>query len=217
MGEPAPVAVMPPARALRHQDLDRLPEQLVPFVAEHPLRLAVDDGDDAGAVDDDDRVGRRFEQPAEARLRKPLRGHVADDAGDQRAALGLDRAEADLHRELFAVRAHAAQLAVRSHRPRARRVRVGLTLVVMLLPVSLGDQDLDALAEELLARVAEQRFGERVGSDDPSLDVDHDDRVGGGIEEGLEFRVELTARSRGLRVVHGSHGESDRKRKLPTT
>src|SRR3990172_4569285 len=48
---------MPAAKALRHQDLDCPPQQLLPAVAEHALRLPIDEDDAAFLVGDDHRVG----------------------------------------------------------------------------------------------------------------------------------------------------------------
>ena len=61
-------------------------------------------------------VGRRLEQAAELVLGRLALGDVADRGGDQRALLGLERAQADLDRELAAVLAQREQLEPGAHR-----------------------------------------------------------------------------------------------------
>ncbi len=56
------------AEPFGQQDLKRRAEELVPRVPEALLGLTVDEHDTAGAVDDDDRVRSRFEQPLEPGL-----------------------------------------------------------------------------------------------------------------------------------------------------
>jgi len=48
--------------ALGHEDVDRLPDQLVASVTEKPLGLGVDEGDAAPFVDTQDGVGGRLEE-----------------------------------------------------------------------------------------------------------------------------------------------------------
>ena len=69
LGEVAgPKARMPRAEPGRHEHLHRLAEQLRTRVAEHGLGPRVHQHDGAGLVDDDDRIGRRFQEPAEQRI-----------------------------------------------------------------------------------------------------------------------------------------------------
>src|SRR5690242_19577904 len=63
---------MPGAKALWHERLDALTQQLVARVAEQLLCLRVDENDLSVAADDDHRVGRGFEQAAELRLARSL-------------------------------------------------------------------------------------------------------------------------------------------------
>jgi len=53
------------AQPLGHQHVDRLPDQLVARVVEHPLGLGVDEHDRPRLVDDQDPIGRRVDQLAE--------------------------------------------------------------------------------------------------------------------------------------------------------
>src|SRR5262245_56942247 len=113
---------MPLAKPLRHDDLDRLAEELQAAIAEETLGLRVDEHDLAGVVDDDDRVRRRLQEPAElllARLEYALcllaQADVAHGARDDESLLAPQRAEADLDRKLAAVLAHAVKLAAGPH------------------------------------------------------------------------------------------------------
>ena len=108
---------MSPAKALRDEQLDPLADQLVSCVAEEPLRLGVDQDDAAVPVDDDHRVGRGLEQVPESFFRLLALADVADRGGDQRLALGLERAQADFDRKLGPVLAQAGELEAGPHGP----------------------------------------------------------------------------------------------------
>ena len=119
------VTDMRPAEPLRHQQLDRLTEQLFSRVPEQPFGLGVHQNDPAEFVHDDDRVRDRFEEPAKPRLRAgglvqdPLRGHVSladDDEVDValRVANGpfgdVDKDEATLLRAAHGLKGRGARL-----------------------------------------------------------------------------------------------------------
>ena len=53
------------AKSLRHQDLDRLTEQLLPAVAEQLFRLRVDQENEAVAIDDHQGIRNRLEHGLE--------------------------------------------------------------------------------------------------------------------------------------------------------
>jgi len=110
---------------------------------------------------------------------------VADRGGDQRALVRLDRRERDVDRELGAVAAACGELQARAHRTRDRVSHVAGPVRRVGPPVALGDQQLDRLTEELLARVVEQHLGLTVDQADEALLVDRDDGVGGGVEQPL--------------------------------
>src|SRR5207245_2245161 len=88
------------SKPLGHQNLNRLPEQLLTGVAEQLLRLRIHQQDAALPAHDHHRVRRRLQQTPKLRLRPLPRGDVPDGAGDQYPFLGLQRAQADLHRKL---------------------------------------------------------------------------------------------------------------------
>src|SRR5205823_3103100 len=58
------------AEPLGYQDFDRLPQQILAAVAEHPLHLRVEEHDPALLIHTDDPIRRGFQQPAEFRLRR---------------------------------------------------------------------------------------------------------------------------------------------------
>jgi hypothetical protein len=65
------------AEALRQEDLDRFPHQLIPPVPEDLLGLGVRKHDAAAPIDGDDGVRGRLDQGTEARFLRPdlLEGH----------------------------------------------------------------------------------------------------------------------------------------------
>src|SRR5205085_11590351 len=126
------------AKTLRHEQLDRFAEQLLTRVAKHPLRLRIDDDDFSARVDDDDSIRRRLEQTAKSRFRLSLRRNVANDADDQPAAAGVDRAETDLNREFATIVAASPEIAAEPHRSCARTVRVFDAIGDMMRAIAFG-------------------------------------------------------------------------------
>jgi hypothetical protein len=177
------VVGVPVAEARGDQDLHRPAEQIGARVAEQLLGLRVDQDHPPLVVDDDHRVGRRLEQVAELRLHLLAVGDVADRGGDQRRLLGLHRREADLGRELAAVLAAAEELEPSRHRPRLRLAEVPGPAPRVHGAELLRHQDLDRLAQQLVAPVAEQLLGLMVDEVDDAVGVDDDHRVRGRFEE----------------------------------
>jgi hypothetical protein len=103
----------------------------------------------------------------------------------------LQRAQADLHRELRAVQAAAVELAALAHGPPPRLLEVAGALRPVMAAEELGHERLHRLAQELLARVAEELLGPRVHQHDAALAVDDDDRVGGRLQQAAELLVRL--------------------------
>ena len=83
-----------------------------------------------GLVHEDHRVRRRLQKIAEHGIRALSVCDIPYRAGYQRPLRGLQWTQADLHRELGAVAAPAAQIQPRSHRPRRLRVRFTMTRVL---------------------------------------------------------------------------------------
>ena len=163
-------------------------------------RLGVQRGGDQRrhAVHRHVQVGRFQQQPADLgeegvvartdqRLTRALRlGDVADGRGEQRVAIGLDRAQADLHRKLLAVVAHARQLVAGAHRAHARRGHVAAAVLGMRLAHLFGQQGFDLQSAQLALAIAEQAVGLGIGQHDLAVEVDYDHRVRRGIEQRLE-------------------------------
>src|SRR5205807_6274637 len=105
-------------------------------------------------------------QGAELGLLAFASADVADDGGDQQAGGSGQRAQADLDRDLGAVLAAARQLQAAAHRPDARGGEVAVALAGVGVAEAFGDEDLDGLAEQLLAAVAEEDLGLVVDQDD---------------------------------------------------
>src|SRR4029453_4740026 len=96
-------------------------------------------------------------------------GDVPDRAGDEHAFLGLERAQADLDRELRSVLPPAKQLQAGAHRPDACRREVAAAMTEVGLSEALGHEDLDQPAEELCPWVPEQPLSLRVDEADIDL------------------------------------------------
>src|SRR6202008_2816098 len=89
-------------KSLGNERLNWFAEQLVPRVAKQFFRLCVDQNNLTGIVDDDHRIGRRFQKAPELRLRATTFRNIADRGADQRPFRGLERAQADLDRKFLA-------------------------------------------------------------------------------------------------------------------
>src|SRR5207247_1728506 len=92
-----------------------LTEKVLSGIAEELLGLGVDEQDATFPIHHHHRIGCGLEEAAELVLGLPAVGDVADRARDERALLGLERAQADLDRELGAVLSRPIELQARSH------------------------------------------------------------------------------------------------------
>ena len=82
-------------KTLRYQCLDRHAQEVLTRELEEPFCLRVEDDHLAFAIDDDDRVGRCLEETPKPCFDFLPRGGVSNDADDESARLGLQRAQAD--------------------------------------------------------------------------------------------------------------------------
>jgi hypothetical protein len=180
----------------RHEALERRPDQLPPRAAEEPLGLGVDLHEAPVRCDDEHGVGCRLQQAAESPLRLAPLGQVAGDGHHDPACADVDGGERDVDRELGAIFAQPDESEASSHPALSRCVDEARAMVAVRGAEALGNQDLHRLSVELVAVVAERGLGLRVRTDDPSVGVDGDDRVGSELEEAVEHRVALAARSR---------------------
>ena len=111
---------------------------------------------------------------------------VADRAHHQAAGLGVDRAQADLDRELLAAGAHAVQLAALAHRPHARRTEEAEPMAQVHMLQPLRQQQLDGCADHRRRLVAEQAARLRVEQHDATGAIDDHDGIGRVVEHRME-------------------------------
>src|SRR5439155_214032 len=82
-------------------------------------------------------------------------GRVADRGGDQHSLFGLQRAETDLDRELAAVLPEAVKSEALSHGPQAGLGEEAGAMAGVLPAEAGGNEDLDRLADDLVAAISE--------------------------------------------------------------
>src|SRR5438552_2145856 len=184
---------VPLAEPLGHKQLDPLPDELVAAIAEQLLGLSIDQHDPAVPVHDHHGVRSRLQKASEFVLGLLPVGDVADGARDERAFLGLEGTQADLDRELGAVRTQPIELEVRTHGTDSRIGEVARTVRGMPATETLGDENLDRPAHQLGSWMAEQLLRLRVDENDVAVPVDDHDSVGGCLEESAELRLDVLA------------------------
>src|SRR6266540_372501 len=123
----------------------------------------------------------------------PIR-HVAHDARDQHPVGLLERAKADLDRKLRPVFATGEQLQPSSHWPGPRMSNVSTAVTHVLLTETVGNEDLDRLADKLVTAIAKHLLDLLVHDRNPAPPVDNDDAVGRGLEQRSELRVRNISR-----------------------
>ena len=108
---------------------------------------------------------------------------VAHDGDDEHAVFGLERAQADLDRELRAVGPSPHERDARSHRTRARVGAVPRAVGAVYLAEPGRQQFLDESTEQLVAPVAEEHLGLAVHHQDRAVLVRADDAVRRRLDE----------------------------------
>ena len=165
-------------------------------VAQHALRADVEDLDDAlrvggdareiGAVENRVLQGPRLQQRL---LRLLARADVAQDAGEVALAAEPHFADRYLQREPAAILAPAHDLAPEADGARLVARAVVLEGAVALIPIELGNQPAEVLADELRGGIAEHLLRGRVCRlDDAAAGMEGDDAVHHGIEDRLDQR-----------------------------
>ena len=96
-------------------------------------------------------------------------------------------AQADLDRELGAVLAPSGQLETQTHGPDPRPGEVLGPFANVCAARPFRQQDLDRLAKQLVARVAEHFLGLRVDQQNTALAIDPDDALRSGFQDGPEL------------------------------
>ena len=148
--------------------------------------LRVEDDHLAFAIDDDDRVGRCFEETSKPRFDFLSCGGVPNDADDESTRLGLQRAQADFDGELAAILAAPGELSAFPHGTGMGLAKIVVPVAGMVLSEPLGNQSLDLHAEQLLTGVTEQARGKLVDDDDVGRPIDDDDRIGRSFKKPFE-------------------------------
>ena len=116
-----------------------------------------------------------------------LAGRDVDDRGEHlRAVGGRDRREADLHGELGAVPAPPGQVEADAHRPGDGMGYEAVAMGDVAVGDALGKEQLDGLADELVAGIPERGLDLGVGVGDVGGRVHSHDRVGRRLEHGAE-------------------------------
>jgi len=113
-----------------------------------------------------------------------------DYSGEDHGALGgLDGAETYLYRNLGAVFEQGYEVAAAAHGARFRLVEKGGVVVAVAGAEALRDDDFQGLAEDFGVGIAEQVLELGVDHVDEPGGVDHEERGGGGIDDGTEQGV----------------------------
>src|SRR5258705_523878 len=118
---------------------------------------------------------------------------VADRAGDERALLGLQRAEADLDRKFGSVLALPEKLDADTHRSHLRRSKELIAVRWVLRTEARRQEQLDLLTKHLGPRVAKELLGLRIDEHDIAGLVHDDDRIWSCFEQVPEFPFRLLA------------------------
>jgi hypothetical protein len=89
-------------------------------------------------------------------LCRTLGGDIPDPADDERASVGLERAQTDFDRELLPVFPRGVELLACSHWPKTRRAEIDRAVAAMGTPKPFWHEDVDRFAEQLVASVPKQ-------------------------------------------------------------
>ncbi len=165
-------------KAARDESLDRLAQELLAFVAEEPLDLAIDEDDLAAAVDHDHAVRRRLDRGAESGLGPLPSRDVHDRSQHEDPFACFDGVQSDLDGDLHAVLADAVQITAGPHRPRlwmSEKVRAQARVTTTDL---LGHEQFDGLSEQRLSGIPEEPLDFAIDEQDRSMPIDHHDAAG---------------------------------------
>ncbi len=140
----------------------------------HHVGHASDDGQRLGA-------GDLLTLFVELLLEPPTLADIDDRAQYQPALRDFDLGEADLHRTLAAVLAHAVQVAADAHAPGLMVLgKERIPLLRVHAAFASGHQHIDGMTHQLVAWITEQHLGVCVGKNDAPRLVHHHERTGCG-------------------------------------
>ena len=127
-----------------------------------------------------DELGLQLLQP---RLGLLTLREVADEPGEEALIARAHLADGEFHRESRAVLALADDDAPDPDDAPLPGSQIALQVAVVILSIGRRHQPFDVRADDFRRRIAEQSFGCRAeGLDDPAL-VDHDHRIGHGVQD----------------------------------
>ncbi len=169
--------------ALAEQDdqcpgLDQRPPALHDRI-QHPLEIGLPahgDRDVGGSLQAPDRAAQVVAVTSAV-------GDVPDRRQGHHPLVGCDRREGNLAGELAAVLAPGIEVEVGAHRAGPGSLEIAVPVADMTVAQGLRDQHLHPLADQLVARVAEDGLGPRIDEPDLSIQVDTDNGVGRELEE----------------------------------
>ncbi len=180
-----------------------LPGREVPARRGHPRYVRR--GSHEAALEGERDVALLLVEPREHLLGGLAFGDVADGRGDQGAVGGLQRAQADLDRELAAVAAQAVQLQARAHGAGPAVDDVAVPEVGVVPAEPFRDEHLDRSSQQVLPGVSEEGLGLRVDELDRARLVDDHHRVGRRLQQRPETLLG------GPALAHVAHRRRDQQ------
>src|SRR6266567_1692890 len=196
-----------------NQDFDGLAKEFHTPVAEELFRLRIDEDDAAVLSSHNHGIWSGIQQSKNSLLGAFAVGNIPDRAGDEQAAIGLDRAEADLYRKFATVLPESIKFQPCTHRTEPRAGHVTSPVAAMLATEALRNQDFDRLIQKLRSRVAEQSFCLYIYKYDAALVICNNNAVGSSINEGTQDNSVVTV----VQVFSEHDDSSSRTENRPAT
>ena len=131
-------------------------------------------------------------------------GDVADDAGEQPSASDAELADRKVDGKPTAALVKSLDLPADADDAGLAGVEIARDVRVVLGPIRLGHEHADVATGDLVRLVTENRRGHGICRFDDAVLVDDDDRVDGGVQNGLEARLAIgEPLERPLELVRG--------------
>src|SRR5579864_2295546 len=108
---------------------------------------------------------------------------VANRAQHERSVLRDHWTETDLYGELSSVATSTGEIDIRTHPSGLGRLREILAVMVVLVPITLGDKHFDLLTDQFVTLIAEQLLGLRIDLNDGSITIDGNDGIRKSLQE----------------------------------
>lgn len=116
-------------------------------------------------------------------------GHITHDCRDEETLLRRQGTQADLGRELAAVAPATGEIEPQPHRPRAGIGREDAAVLPVPLAERRRQERLDGQADELLARIPEERLRLLVDQRDTALGIGDHDGIRSRLQQAAEARL----------------------------